>query len=231
MNVMNINEKLLIAFGESSGQFLAALVFYNWSIKLLKYIGVKILRYVGIEYFAEIVESYKWAGQTVIESRYALNADRACFYRCSNGRFYLENNSTQNANIKVRAMINRTRDRGTLPLPDDLSAEYREWFRQLEREDEFIELFTPDLDYSDPTRNMLKKLGVVSYMAVKIRRENELYGILLFTWSDVKASPKNLLMKHREYLHSVKNTLLSETLFVINRTLKYKLRRFLRLET
>lgn len=227
---MNFNERILMQFGEVTGEVVAILIVYNILLNLVKTLIMRVFRYFGIEYFEEIIESYKWSGQCVIESRAMLNADRACFYRCSNGRFYLENNSHLNRNIKVRSVVNRVRNRGMLPLPDKLHREYQDWFHQMQESDELIEMFTPDMQVQSPIRNMLTKLGIVSYMAVKIRRENELYGILVFTWSDVRISPTNLLKKHQEYLSGVKNTLLNETLFVIDRTLKYKLRKLLRME-
>lgn len=227
---MSFNEKILMQFGEITGEVIAILILYNIAVNIIKSLVMRLFKYFGIEYFAEIIDSYKWSGQCVIEARAILNADRTCFYRCSNGKFYLENNSHLNQNIKVKSVVNRVRNRGMISLPEKLHKEYQEWFLQMQESDELIEMFTPDIQVQSPIRNMLNKLGVVSYMAVKIRRENELYGILVFTWSDVRISPTNLLKKHQEYLQGVRNTLLNETLFVIDRTLKYKLRKLLRME-
>ena len=77
-----------------------------------------------------------------------------------------------------------------------------------------------------PLRNILIKHGIIAYMAVKVKFYSDLYGIIVYTWSDVSLIPKNLDMKHREYLEDIKNAVLVETIFIISRSLRFYIHSF-----
>lgn len=228
---MNFKTKFILTFGESAGAVLASALVVGTAWSLMRMFFIYLLKRVGIDYFAEMAESFRWVGQIVIEARHALNADRACFYRCSNGKFYLENDTLDsNKNIRVYSVANKTKNKGVSPLPEVLDKSYFEWFLQLQKEDSYLEQFTPDLPIDSQLRNNLRKYDILSYLSVKIKSGNELYGILVFTWHDEKDMPKNLIARNREYLDDLKNTLLLETLFVIDRALRFKIRKLLRLD-
>ena len=239
---MDFRNRVLLMLGESSGVVLVYAIITGVLVAIGKFLLTSVLKRLGVDYFAEIAESYRWIGQIVIEARHVLNADRASFYRCSNGKYYLENledidtsgyaailpshEEFLNKNIKVYSVANKTRNKGITQLPETLDDTYFEWFLQLQKTDSYVEQFTTDLPENSKLRNNLDKYSIISYFAVKIKQNNELYGILVFTWSDVKQMPKNLVTSNREYLGSLKNTLLLETLFIVDRTVKFKISNF-----
>lgn len=220
---MKNTEKLLHIFGESAGAVLALSVATGAVWFSIKYFIIKFLKIVGIDHFAKMKLSYEWIGKTVIESRSVLNADRTCFYRLSNGRAYIESSPIDNRNIKIDAVVNITKNRGIAKLPESLDDRFYEWFQIMDNHPEFSELFVTDPNISDSLRNELQKLDVLSYVAIKIKKGNELYGVVLYTWHHVQHMPKQLLPKFSEHLQYVKSTILDETLFIVSKTLRYRI--------
>ncbi len=226
---MNHYTKILSILGESAGAvFFAGLLAGSvWSF--VRWITTRILTKIGVDYFSEINESYRWIGQILIESRAKLNADRVCFYRTSNGKVFIENADDYDANddIQIYSIVNVTKNKSISPLPDKLTRRYLDWFLEIQKSDDYLERFTPDLPMESPLRNILIKHGVIAYMAVKVKFYSDLYGIIVFTWADVSLVPKNLDMKNREYLEDIKNAVLIETIFIISRSFRFHIQEFL----
>lgn len=219
----NFETKIMRVIGESTGAilFIALVTGAMWG--LIKYLFIRVLKYFGIDYFAEIAESYRWIGQTLIESRAILNADRACYYRTSNGKSYIANSDfDKNKNIQVYSIVNVVRNRGIHSLPEKLNRGFFDWFLSLNSQDNYVEYFAKSLDSYSPIRNELKKYDVEGYMSIKVKFDTDLYGVILYTWSDVRSIPKNLLDKHREYLDDIKNSTLNETANIVSRSLKFR---------
>lgn len=214
---MKSKTEFLTALGESMGAVLAMSVMYGLIWYFIKTLIASVLKAVGINYFAEIKLSYEWIGKTIIESRSVFNADKATLYRLSNGKFFVELDPIKNLNIKVESICSVTRDRGISPLPDSLDDRYFEIFRQIESADDMNPFFAQDLPASSPLRNELIKNNIICYLAIKVRQRNELYGIVLYTWSDVMDMPRNFIPKHREFIDNIKSILLDEILFVISK--------------
>lgn len=220
---MKNTEKFLHIFGESAGAVLALSIATGAVWFSIKYFIIKFLKMIGIDHFAQIKMSYEWIGKTVIESRSVLNADRTCFYRLSNGRAYIEYSPLQNKNIKIESIMNITKNRGIAKLPESLDDRFYEWFQIIDSKPEFSELFITDPGISDQLRNELQKLDVLSYVAIKIKKDNELYGVVLYTWHHVQHMPKQLLPKFSEHLQYVKSSILDETLFIVSKSLRYRI--------
>lgn len=193
-----------------------------WSFT--RWIITRILTKIGVDYFAEINESYRWIGQILIESRAKFNADRVCLYRTSNGKVFIENTDTYNINdsIQIYSIVSATRNKSIEPLPKTLTRRYLDWFLDIQKTDDYLERFTPDLPQESPLRNILIKQGIIAYMAIKIKFYSDLYGIVIYTWSDVSLVPKNLDRKNREYLEDIKNAILIETIFIISRSIRFR---------
>ena len=221
---MNLKDKFLITLGESAGAVLIIGLFSGALWGIIKFFGIRLLKKLGIDYFAEIAESYRWIGQTLIESRAILNADRACYYRTSNGKSYIEDAVIdRNKDIKVYSIVNVVRNKGLNLLPDTLKREFFDWFIKIHSEENYVQYFAQDLDKLSPIRNELKKYDIVAYMSIKIKFDNDLYGVILYTWSDVKSIPRNLISNHNEYLDDIKNSTLIETATIVSRSLKFRL--------
>ena len=214
---MKSKTEFLTALGESMGAVLAMSVMYGLVWYFIKTLIANVLKALGINYFAEIKLSYEWIGKTIIESRSVFNADNASFYRLSNGKYYAELDPVKNLNIKVQPICSVTRNRGISPLPDSLDDRYLDMFRQIESENDLTEFFTADLPAGSALRNELIKNNIISYFGIKIRRGNELYGIVLYTWSDPKDMPRNFYPKHKEFIDTIKSVLLDEILYVIDK--------------
>ncbi|MCB1179887.1 MAG: hypothetical protein KDK36_20085 [Leptospiraceae bacterium] len=226
---MNIKEKFLVTFGESVGIVLGYTILYGTIWFLIKTLFIRFFSYIGIGYFAERAESYKWIGQYIIEARAILNADRVCFYRTSNGKSYIYNNGVIPNNIKIYAIVNKTKNKGIYPLPDSLSNKYFSWFNHFHDIDFLKTYFQTDIPKSNTLRNDLNKFNILSYMVLKICSpdKNELYGFVIFTWSNIKSMPplpdfdlgninKGYKVKNSnlEYLESLSNSLYSEIDFL-----------------
>ena len=193
-----------------------------WSFT--RWITTSILTRIGVDYFAELNEAYRWIGQILIESRAKFNADRVCFYRTSNGKVFIENSDNYNVNdsIQIYSIVSATRNKSIEPLPKTLTRRYLDWFLDIQKTDDYLERFTPDLPLDSPLRNALNKQGTSVYMAIKIKFDSDLYGIIIYTWSDIKLIPKNLELKNREYLEDIKNTILIEIAFIISRSIRFR---------
>lgn len=220
---MKNTEKFLHILGESAGAVFALSVATGAIWFSIKYFIIKTLKIIGIDYFAEIKASYEWMGKTIIESRAILNADRSCFYRLSNGRAYIESQPILNQKIKIESVVNITKNRGIARLPDSLDDRFYEWFQIIDSAPEFTELFVTDSGVSDRLRNELQKLDVLSYIAIKIKNGNELYGVVLYTWHHVQHMPRQLMPKFSEHLQYIKSTILDETMFIVSKSLRYRL--------
>lgn len=174
---------------------------------------------MGIDYFQERAKSLQWIGQLVIETRALLKADRACFYRCSNGFAYILNDAAKNHDIKIYSLANKTRNRGVSNLPENLRKRHLDWYLQFAEIELLKSYFTKDLPIDSPLRNELVKLDIESYLVIKILSPDkmELYGFLLLTWNDHKDMPSlpEYSQKFREYLESVANAIYSEVQFLI----------------
>lgn len=160
----------------------------------------------------------------MIESRAKFNADRVCLYRTSNGKVFIENsdNFNGNDNIQIYSVVSATRNRSVEPLPKTLTRRYLDWFIDIQKTDDYLERYTPDLPLESPLRNILIKHGIIAYMAIKIKFYSDLYGVVIYTWSDVSVVPKNLDRKNREYLDDIKNAILIETIFIISRSVRFR---------
>lgn len=222
----NFETKIMRVIGESGGAILVIALISGALTGLLKFFLVNILKFFGVDYFAEISEAHRWIGQILIESRAVLNADRVCFYRTSNGKVYIEDSENSNNGIKIYSVINITKNKSISQLPENLERRHLDWFLDIQKTDDFLERFTPDMPMESPLRNILIKHGIIAYMAVKVKFYSDLYGIIVYTWSDVSLIPKNLDMKHREYLEDIKNAVLVETIFIISRSLRFYIHSF-----
>lgn len=222
---MKNETEFLTALGESAGAVLAMSVLYGTVWFIIRAFMIKFLKYLGIDYFSEIKNSYEWIGKTIIESRAIFNADKAAFYRLSNGRSYVESNPIMNIGIKSEAVCNAAKNKGISLLPETLDERYYQLLAQVESENDLTEFFTADLPSGSPLRNELIKNDIFSYFAIKIRLENELYGIVLYTWSNVHYMPKNFIPKHKELIDDIKSVLLDEVLFIISRSPKFRLQK------
>lgn len=220
---MKTTERFIQAFGESAGAMLALTIITGAVWATIKFFMIRFLKMVGIDYFVEIKSAYEWIGKTIIESRSILNADRSCFYRLSNGRAYIESQPILNQKIKIESIVNITKNRGIARLPDSLDDRFYEWFQIIDSAPEFTELFVTDSGVSDRLRNELQKLDVLSYIAIKIQKGNELYGVVLYTWYHVQHMPKQLLPKFSEHLQYVKSSILDETMFIVSKSLRYRI--------
>lgn len=216
-HVLKGKTEFLTALGESVGAVLAMSILYGIIWYLIKTIIMKTLKFIGIDYFAEIKESYEWIGKSVIESRAIFNADKACFYRLSNGKAFIESSPLMNIGIKSESICSISKNRGISLLPVTLDDRYYQLFLQIEAENDLTEFFTADLPSGSSLRNELIKNDIFSYFAIKIRRGKELYGIVIYTWSNVHYMPKNFLPKHKEYIDDLKSVVLDEILFIIGR--------------
>lgn len=220
---MKTTERFIQAFGESAGAVLALTIITGAVWATIKFFMIRFLKMVGIDYFVEIKSAYEWIGKTIIESRSILNADRSCFYRLSNGRAYIESEPIKNKNIKIESIVNITKNRGIAKLPESLDDRFHEWFQIIDSAPEYTELFVTDAGISDRLRNELQKLDVLSYVAIKIKNGNELYGVVLYTWYHVQHMPRQLMPKFGEHLQYVKSTILDETMFIISKSFRYRL--------
>jgi hypothetical protein len=159
----------------------------------------------------------------MIESRAVLNADRACYYRTSNGKVFVEDSDDDiNNDIKINAIINVARNKSLTLLPYELKQKYFDWFLQIQKSDEYFEHFAQDLPVNSQLRNELVKYDIISYLSIKVKFGNDLYGVIVYTWSDVKDIPKNLMLRNKEYLDDLKNTVLLETIFIISRSFRFR---------
>jgi len=217
----SIETKIIRALGESTGAILFIALLSGLMTAVLRFITYNVLKSIGIDYFKEINESYKWIGQLLIESRAIMNSDRTCFYRCMNGKFYIENGKEANKDIEINAIVNIVKNKSINKLPENLNPKYLDLFNELQKYDEYLELFSQDLPLHSALRNELSKYNIIAYMGVKIKFDNNLYGVIIFTWSTVKDIPKNLLLKNKEYLDDLKNSILIETIFIISRSFKF----------
>jgi hypothetical protein len=118
--------------------------------------------------------------------------------------------------------VSATRNKSIEPLPKTLTRRYLDWFLDIQKTDDYLERFTPDLPQESPLRNILIKQGIIAYMAIKIKFYSDLYGVVIYTWSDVSLVPKNLDRKNREYLEDIKNAILIETIFIISRSIRFR---------
>lgn len=220
---MKNKTEFLTALGESAGAVLAMSVLYGVVWYFIKTLITKILKAVGIDYFSEIKASYEWIGKTITESRAIFNADKASFYRLSNGKYFVESDPLRNIDIKIESICSVTKNRGISELPEGLDNRYYQLFQQIESENDLTEFFTADLPSGSPLRNELIKNDIFSYLGIKIRRGRELYGIVIYTWSNVHHMPKQLMPKHKELIDDIKSVLLDEVLFIISRSPKFRL--------
>ncbi len=221
---MNFREKIVITIGESLGAVLGMAMIGGALLTIIKFITIKLLKRIGVEHFVELAESYRWIGQILIESRAIFNADRASYYRASNGKSYLEDGTIEsNKNINVVSIVNVVKNKGMNLLPERLDRKYFDWFLKIQNQDDYVQYFIQDFDPLSPVRNELKKYDVLSYMCIKVKFDTDLYGIIIYTWSDEKAIPKNLITKHREYLDDIRNSTLIETATIVSRSIKFKL--------
>lgn len=213
-----------MTLGESVGAVFGVALLGGMLVSLTKLILIRLFKKIGIDYFAEIAESYRWIGQLMIESRAVMNADRAVFYRTSNGRVFVEDSGIDiNSDVRVYAISNCVKNKSLTPLPALLTRKYFDWFLAIQKIDNYLEMFPSDLPINSQLRNNLDKYGVKAYMSVKVKFGNDLYGVIIFTWSDIAAVPRNLITKHREYLDDLKNSILIETIFIISRSLKFRI--------
>lgn len=221
---MNFREKIVITIGESLGAVLGMAMIGGALLTIIKFITIKLLKRIGVEHFVELAESYRWIGQILIESRAIFNADRVSYYRASNGKSYLEDGTIEsNKNINVVSIVNVVKNKGMNLLPERLDRKYFDWFLKIQNQDDYVQYFIQDFDPLSPVRNELKKYDVLCYMCIKVKFDTDLYGIIIYTWSDEKAIPKNLITKHREYLDDIRNSTLIETATIVSRSIKFKL--------
>lgn len=220
---MKNKTEFLMALGESAGAVLAMSVLYGIVWYFIKTVITRILKAVGIDYFSEIKSSYESIGKTIIESRAIFNADKASFYRLSNGKYFVESDPLRNIDIKVESICSVTKNRGISELPESLDDRYYQLFQQIESGNDLTEFFTADLPAGSPLRNELIKNDIFSYLGIKIRRGKELYGIVLYTWHHVNNMPKQFIPKHKEFIDDIKSVLLDEVLFIISRNPKFRL--------
>lgn len=221
-HVLKNKTEFIVALGESVGAVLAMSVMYGIIWFFIKTIMLRILKYIGIDYFSEIKSSYEWIGESIIESRAIFNADKAAFYRLSNGKYFVEADPLRNVNIKIESICSATKNRGISQLPDTLDDRYYQWFQQIESENDLTEFFTADLPAGSQLRNELIKNDIYSYLGVKIRRGKELYGIVIYTWSNVHHMPKQFIPRYKELIEDIKSVLLDEVLFIISRSPKFR---------
>ena len=221
---MKDSDRFIHVLGESVGSVLALSVATGAVWYSIKYLIIKTLKLIGIDYFAELKASYEWMGKTIIESRAILNADRTCFYRLYNGEPYMRTTMPVYRNLKIESGINVTKNRGVAKLPDALDDRFYELFQLIAENHEFCELFATDSSISDRLRNELYKLDIQGFIAIKIRDEYALYGVVLYTWHHVSHMPRQLLPKYGEHLQSVKSIILDETKFMMSRTIKNRIK-------
>jgi hypothetical protein len=230
--------------------FLAGVI--NSLFKLIiRYIATKF----GVENVLKTQESWAWIGQRLYMSLERMEADRVAFYTISNGTPYFSqiewadmklNMEVSNLKKIVNALdpsdiflnddykiishnTNKISHRGVNKLPDELDvSRFKNLLYIVVETNSVGEYFTADLPESSYLRKLFMEYGIEGYIILPVESQDKtrLYGFIIYTYSDVKLMPNNLITRKGEHLSDVKSIITNEYKSILDMSFSAKWKKF-----